>query len=145
MHTFFHGWRRKIGGVTLVMALALMGAWIRGQYIDDIFGYSLFGHRHVISSSTDRFHFYQWNEANLEMAVANQHLPTIQWGETPNPLDFPGMMKWFLYAEVTRAVVAAPDQIWSCEVPYWSSVLPLTLLSAYLILWQPRKQVNRDA
>lgn len=27
-------------------------------------------------------------------------------------------------------------------VSYWSLILPLTLLSAYLILWKPRKRVS---
>jgi hypothetical protein len=27
-----------------------------------------------------------------------------------------------------------------CMIPYWSIMLPLTLLSAYLILWKPRKR-----
>ncbi len=31
MHTVFHGWRRKLGCVTLVMALALTGLWIRSR------------------------------------------------------------------------------------------------------------------
>lgn len=29
MHEFFHGWQRKVGCVTLVMALAVCAMWIR--------------------------------------------------------------------------------------------------------------------
>jgi hypothetical protein len=28
---------------------------------------------------------------------------------------------------------------WEITIPYWSVIIPLTLLSAYLILWTPRK------
>jgi hypothetical protein len=28
MHTFFHGWRRKAGVVTLVMAVVVTAAWV---------------------------------------------------------------------------------------------------------------------
>ena len=37
MCRFFHGWRRKIGVVTLAMSLALKGLWIRGNVIQDSF------------------------------------------------------------------------------------------------------------
>jgi hypothetical protein len=37
MHTFFHGWRRKAGVATLLLALALIGGWIRSfQIFDEI-------------------------------------------------------------------------------------------------------------
>ncbi|HEY4263043.1 MAG TPA: hypothetical protein VGM98_22975 [Schlesneria sp.] len=35
MRTFFYGWRRKAGVVTLVMALAFMGLWMRSRASDD--------------------------------------------------------------------------------------------------------------
>ncbi|HEY4258606.1 MAG TPA: hypothetical protein VGM98_00540 [Schlesneria sp.] len=46
---------------------------------------------------------------------------------------------------LNRRVFSAPEgfrdeDIWA--IPHWSIVLPLTLLSAYLLLWKPRK---RDA
>lgn len=30
------------------------------------------------------------------------------------------------------------------DIPHWMAVLPLTLLSAYLILWKPRKRTEPD-
>jgi hypothetical protein len=35
MHTFFYGWRRKVGVVTLVMACVFMGVWIRSRVAPD--------------------------------------------------------------------------------------------------------------
>ena len=35
MGEFFHGWRRKTGCVTLLMALLAMGAWVRGLFGDN--------------------------------------------------------------------------------------------------------------
>jgi hypothetical protein len=35
MWTYFRGWKRKIGVATLVMALALMGAWMRSHFSFD--------------------------------------------------------------------------------------------------------------
>jgi hypothetical protein len=35
MHTFFHGWRRKAGVVTLGLALAMTAVWIRSRIVED--------------------------------------------------------------------------------------------------------------
>ena len=36
MREFFRGWRRKIGVVTLLMALVAMGGWVRSLYSVDV-------------------------------------------------------------------------------------------------------------
>jgi hypothetical protein len=33
---------------------------------------------------------------------------------------------------------------WSIAIPYWFAI-PLTLLSAYLLLWEPRKRASSNA
>jgi hypothetical protein len=43
MHTFFHGWRRKTGCITLVVSCALMGLWMRSQLAGDTWCWSV-GH-----------------------------------------------------------------------------------------------------
>lgn len=35
MRTFFHGWRRMLGCLTLVMACLLMGVWMRSRVVTD--------------------------------------------------------------------------------------------------------------
>ena len=35
MHEFFQPWRRKIGLLTLMMALALAGGWVRSPFVED--------------------------------------------------------------------------------------------------------------
>ncbi|MDB5343017.1 MAG: hypothetical protein JWP89_1394 [Schlesneria sp.] len=140
MHTFFQGWRRKAGGVTLLMACVVTGMWVRARQVDDVFGYSLFGMRYIVATSADGLRLWQWNEAEVEAAHANQHSVMINWGEIPGPDDFRGLENWPLYAEVIRTVIGTPDQVWYCEVTYWPLTIPLILLSAYLILWKPRKR-----
>ena len=36
MAAFFHGWRRKTGCVTLMMALLLMALWVRSDWQVDV-------------------------------------------------------------------------------------------------------------
>lgn len=38
MHSFFHGWQRRAGYVTLVMANLCIGGWIRSLVVSDVVG-----------------------------------------------------------------------------------------------------------
>jgi len=53
MRAFFSGWRRKIGCVTLLMALAFMGGWVRSLSDTDVFEAPIGESRLGILISTD--------------------------------------------------------------------------------------------
>lgn len=86
MHTLFHDWRRKVGVVTLVMALVLFAFWMQSN-------------SDGVSISTSR-------------AVSP---PTLI---TPRETYDEGAV---------------------LEVNYLALITPLAILSAYLLLWKPRK------
>lgn len=49
MREFFHGWRRKAGCVTLVMALVFTAGWIRGLVIkNETLRFTFAGHQHLV-------------------------------------------------------------------------------------------------
>ena len=62
------------------------------------------------------------------------------------PLRLDGDSFWcfwgFSYHGGSDPPFQEPFQVW--RIPYWSLVFPLTLLSAFLILWKPRKQTGPD-
>lgn len=125
------------------MALVLMGGWIRSRIIQDEFFFrENNGECYLIASGPygiawirftevdsfgNRFSmpFYQSKKATDRTAIADFRGQRGQyrweWGgirfckgwQTLNPIEF-----WCL--------------------PYWSLTIPLTLVSAYLILWKPR-------
>ena len=63
----------------------------------------------------------------------------IQWQSAPVGADRETMLlEWFpQYAERREK-----KYVKNWEVPYWSIVIPLTLLSAWLLLIDPRKRAN---
>lgn len=139
MGDFFHGWRRKAGCVTLVMACALTSEWTRSPTTDNEIPLSRTvgfvsshgsltvvvmdrgGHRaEWYPAQSDRIIYHtgrSWSK-KWRRTVAVVNLGTDEYGNAERVED---IARW-------------------CRVPYWSIVVPLTLLSAYLILWKPRKR-----
>ena len=156
MREFFHGWRRKAGCITLVIACAFMGMWLRANQICD---YYLFGSGHdreshsIVSTAAGLY----WAREELPPdSSARKFSRSYQpgWNASPYedydwPKDFTTTIdvwkvdwRWRLcgfdfgeYHSISRT--------WYWVIPYWSIVLPLTVLSACLILWKPRKRVSR--
>lgn len=129
MHIFFHGWRRKVGCVTLVMSLAVMGLWMRSRIVCDLFGIPI-GERQTVLWSLDGKAY--WFGCNADGG---------DWfGLTSRQLN----QKVLDGVNRQRAELAQQPAMeykeWS--VPYLPVAIGLTLLSAYLILWKPRKQVQ---
>jgi hypothetical protein len=151
MREFFSGWRRKVGCVTLVMALLFAVAWIRGLYgLDQIT---------VVAF-----------RLNCRLILKNGRIGCcIDFQQTPNPLPastggwtyvrhqgnaffYPITMEvsdwlgtdigsafWRQYARFGFAFGHYQASRYVCVVPYWSIVVPLTLVSAYLLLSKTRR------
>ncbi|HEY4261032.1 MAG TPA: hypothetical protein VGM98_12760 [Schlesneria sp.] len=156
MHTFFHGWRRKLGVVTLVMACVCFGLWVRGHSTFDRVtiaardSYSVF---HFSSTTSGDLGVYFCHSQFIEQA----HRPRTEWISRPNEETAEQIQK-----QVKRQIesessaeaksvsywvrrfhgfmIGGADTYWHVDIPYLSIVLPLTFLSAYLILWKPRKR-----
>ena len=161
MHTYFHGWRRKAGVVTLGLACVVTTLWVRS-----------------LSRSDDAF-IPCGNQATLQLIsqkssltvrkfVSRFRVATARSGPDRILLleVFPPTKRSlghvaFSADETTRKQLGTP-YVWrfkACglglatfqdnelqlrvaifSIPYWTMALPLTLLSAYLILWKPRKR-----
>ena len=133
MHSFFHGWRRKAGVVTLGLALVLMAGWIRSTHFQDCvvpprwtnLDVCFISEEQAIACQTlGRARFYPLGAPLWQANYLVPHRPSeIAWQWEL------GGFRYLCNSDI-RCVVA----------PYWSLAIPLTLLSAYLILWKPRKQ-----
>ena len=144
MGDFFKGRRRKAGVVTLMMALWFMGGWLRSEG-----GYST---TTIFDSS------YQWVsfDGNLYLGrlTPNSGHPIFvgigghaeppfivdPWSQVDSiwRREFAG----FQIGEGTSIHVPS-IKIQIGIVPYWSIVLPLTLISAFLLLTKPRKSTQK--
>ncbi|MDB5342191.1 MAG: hypothetical protein JWP89_568 [Schlesneria sp.] len=149
MHTYFHGWRRKAGVAMLVMALALFVTWGRSQIIYDGFVILMSDMRYDINSDRSRFSF-EWGREEEPSTL-------FTWWVTDTYKNWDIRLLGFLDDDAKTAFAWRLDlvgcSIGTCSphranpfersfvvVSYWVAVLPLTLLSAYLILWKPRKR-----
>jgi hypothetical protein len=136
MREFFRGWRRKVGCVTLVMACVFAVAWVRSFFIWDVLTFPVGRDASFeVLSSSDRF-LMSYVEHN---GFLNEPFhTTTSWRNQ-------GVRPWWDVAEfgsTTQAVSIPPATGMVKRLSVGSSqkalTIPLTLLSAYLILWKHR-------
>ena len=156
MGEFFKGWRRKAGLVTLAMALVLTGAWIRTYAIKDVITIPLTPSIHYVISSRAgvmwRSDFYSFSSDGEFQENLNQKGIGLEW-QSADASKFPlwlttdiepFSLHWFLSG---GGFFIGADSWWTEDqilikrwlISYSLLVLPLTLLSAWLILVKPRK------
>ncbi len=123
MHTFFHGWRRNAGCILLVLACVLACLWVRSQDVLEqlCFRYPGFAIGHACGVV-----FVSAMPSN-----PNQRFVAFQWVNN--------------YGKVVKRQghsTAYPICVHSSGgyIAYLVLILLTTLLSAYLILWKPRKR-----
>ncbi len=162
MLSFFHGWRRKGGVVSLVLALVVCGAWVRSRIVMDrcanytktnwrtltSYGSTLwFEDRHAVEGPANH-----WPGVSFRSAIGLYGVTA--WSPydgfvSPSFRELPILhRRRFAGFDFGEYQVRIPNQVppettYRCQVwgiPYWPVAVPLTLLSAYLILWKPRKR-----
>jgi hypothetical protein len=137
MSTYFQSWRRKVGCATLVMACLLAGLWLRSvTIVDDVF----------IAPSRAALVMFSSERSRVggSLDVSGAFTPLVQWSARPvswennsfGYVDDDYSLRW---GGIDIGASSNQDFMF-CVAPYWTIVLPLTLLSAYLILWTPKRR-----
>lgn len=150
MQDFIRGWRRKLGLTTLVLAFAFLALWMRSYGKPKLFkiptgpltshwlvsfGPDLWWARvvplgKILEAPADSAGemFDEYTESQIEYLIAKEweKEPEIEW-------------KWKLLGFGVGHFQREPSQFFRLELtlwalPYWSLVIPLTLLSACLII-----------
>lgn len=122
MREFFQSWRRKAGLVTLMMALLVIGMWMRSLVLDDLIQIRYGTRSNVFASTNPKL---VW--AASEVGEGGFRY----WWSSNRPL------RQALPQVVGDKRAQRPPQ-WS--ISYWSLIVPLTLVPAYLIVWKPRER-----
>jgi len=133
MGEFFKGWRRNAGGVLLVLACVFMVGWVRSGFHGDVLQVRLPSGTIVSVESGDYPRALPIFIDRRTMAGdLSQSKSQLEWDISSAPeMRFPAVSlgiainQWFL--------------------PYWSVVIPLTLLSTYLLLINPRIAMPKKA
>ena len=149
MGEFFKPWRRKVGTVTLLLALVSVVGWVRSFYFTDLI---TFPTANALNRLISDKHGVVWT---IESQTAEEHAE-VEWESLfgipvpniffsfPQSLDLHGKV-WkrncaFLGFGFLEGQIFGRESTMTVRiVPYWSVVFPLTLLSAYLLLSKPRK------
>jgi len=131
----FKPWRRKIGVLTLVMACVFAAGWVRSLSVLN------FLHR---SAGLVSYMEFESSNGNLVWWSTSKHEfanpPRLTWsiGDLQYRFQFieDRHVRWSLKIWGFRIGEAYRRKVW--VIPYWSIVIPLTLISAYLLLSKPR-------
>lgn len=118
MLQFWHGWRRKVGCVALVMALPASCLWVRSLIAPDSVEFLIAGQQHTFVIADGLIFWHRHH--GLYTAVRD-----------PDRLRM--LVDW-LISESTK------PRFSGCVIPIWMIVWPLTLLSAILLLWPIENQ-----
>lgn len=148
MREFFKGWRRKAGCIALLMGLVACAGWIRSCYLRDeivfVTGRNTYERLTSVGQCLTWFH---GTSTELGKGTAFAWRSTVVPGNTSEPMHsdledaelhcwrFLGLDFGYKRGRIT-VTYGWTETVY--VVPYWCLAAPFTLLSAYLILWQPR-------
>jgi len=150
MGEYFKPMRRKLGIVTLVMACLFAAGWVRSLRgtQDSLTIRTSDKDAHIFASFRDGFAWHRMNTPSEEMppitglferfsfytATFDHTESVIEIGEHRMTFDWLGFR--------ARQTEFGEIKITAWAVPFWSVILPLTLLSAYLLLSKPHKSTS---
>lgn len=111
----FRGWKRKLGVVLLLLALASLGAWVRGRkYGNDTMSWPI--------------------DATTEYVIG---IPPAGYWFTKQRTK--------IFTFKNGGGTTALEYEWIFVIPYWYVSTPLTVASAWLLLSKPPRGISRTA
>ena len=145
MREFFHGWRRKAGCVALAVACLIFGMWTRGYARCDSVDYHSKYSASTVTLGQGGVSWRRWTPSNSgHLSERSGQWDIDSYDATPRgdvgELSTHGAVVWRWNWNGLDFGESSHSSGWFLHyrIPYWCLVLPLTLLSAYLILWKPR-------
>lgn len=146
MREFFRGWRRKLGCVALVMAFAVLAMWIRSYSCDEWIERTRSNVRTSVGSQDGGILLTrQWWAIDSHGPWSDSPLRGFSTTDSRRIKNIPyhhgALVDWSY--QVAGFYGSSGTDLGGVSfefrmIPYWSLVLTLTLLSAYLIVWKPR-------
>ena len=143
MSAFFKGWKKKIGVLTLVMACLAMAGWMRSLAVQDQICFRSRKHTmeflQSFKNSISWHHFYNDSEAGPLLLSKCYN----KWDAFPRFTDIRMSGDSDYFGFVMRTFSSNQANGYLLQIPYWSLVLPLTALAAYLLLKKPKTSTQK--
>ena len=161
MREFFTGWRRKVGVMTLMMALVFEVGWVRSLNIIDIAHFQPQESRYCILSKDGElscryfspfsevpeqgFKSIRWTSAELTTNRRRNYKTNwddkdVKWHWHWGSFDF-GSASYEMLPISPYPIWFRREDVW--QIPYWSIVVPLTLFSAFLLLTKANSSTRK--
>ena len=135
MGNYFKPWRRKIGVMTLLIALLFMAGWLRSQTrTDEVRIGGNGGTLHLLISANN---WIGWIMRYESRHTNPRTLPSF-W-ETEGVSDYTPFDNIGGTGELFSITTPLPYLI----LPYYIIVLPITFISAFLLLSNPHKSTSK--
>ncbi len=143
MNGYFRPLRRKFGVLTLLLACVFMVGWVRSLTVIDVLTLRPDKYCSVFIVSNKSWMFLQIAKAEVRQAH-RLRWPTSYRSERARHLKhffkcYPGQPNVLI---VDGKSPLPKLSVYAC--PYWSIIIPLTLLSAWLLLSKPRKKKSTE-
>ena len=142
MKEFFRGEKRKVGLLTLLMACVAMAGLVRSNFVLDVIEFQTSSTTTHLLLSVDNS--LAWQKRNLNQPEPSSRF--LDWDCLPplhlNSPSVDIVWKWKWYGFGVGEIPLQPSYISRVVmviIPYSSIVIPLTLLSAALLLSRPRR------
>ena len=135
--SYFKPWRRKIGVGTLVMACVAMAGWVRSELAIDSLTFPVGGNSVVrLSSQPGRFIWFSWK--NRQNVLSSEPMGWHSYTRNLEDDPIPSYAEYPFSSRVSKGLSKNTPTKKYWILWYWSIVIPLTLLSAYLLISKPR-------
>ena len=148
MREFFKGWRRKVGCVTLVKACMMTVMWVRSSCIFDSAMLSIGDLRLLFMSNNHKSGVILHKDRPIDIViveVTDGRKIVNFWRFDKSRFESQHFMFKPIVAGVGKVFCSDGSRLSEITLmPYWVVAIPLTLLSAYLLLSTPRKRTEAD-
>ena len=145
MGEYFKPWRRKVGVVTLLLACMFAAGWVRSLSIEDsIYRVSGVGSPAIAYVQSTRGCILWWsnsksyfpaNSSGLVWSFSAAKINSFNINDDNN--RSPWLLKQIGIGIGSRVDIGMGRDVWI--VPYWPIVIPLSLISAFLLLSKSRR------
>lgn len=145
MNGYFRPLRRRLGVFTLAMACVLAVVWLLGRDRVDFVTLNFLGHRWNVVTGCGSVQIVSGWLSSQSVEYIGLNPPeaitqTLVISQQPlNDMAF--RMSWLKWTATIVLIRTTLDNVHGnvvTPVPYWSIVIPLTMLSVYMLLSKPR-------
>lgn len=140
--THFRPLRRKLGVVTLVVACMLTAGWVRSVGISELVGVNFSSQSSVFVESSEQTIGFGMERANSkpmwDIWPSWQNAPSSGVKALDDIQHVKWNVQWHNFGIGGNHEYYPDNLLLEVHAPYWSIVIPLTLLSAWLLLNKPR-------